>query len=387
LIRAALLIAVAVLPGGPSAYAAPSEPARRENLEARRVAEVRERLERRRALQRNLQVQLETLAAQIEALGARQEQTSAAVLSERQQARGLEQQLDRLVPRLLARTAEVQERRAQAAGALAALAKRSQNLHLDARIRARMLALSPVLLQRLGRLEHGAVSLRGRPDWMIARHAQIERGLPELISAQRRLEHERAQKRRLRQMASERLGEIKEEVRLLGEEQARLARRLPREEPALAGEPGADQRALPDPPSMRRAPPRVAAVDDGSADRTGRRAPGAGAWSRVVAPRALPEAPGPSAGVAVGELADTAWPTTPAYGRSQALRRGAAPAWPRASDDPISAPVALSGLVPPEGGLSGRRPGRAQAARSPPPLLPRWTARTAGRCLPTAAPS
>ena len=91
LIRAALLIAVAVLPGGPS-YAAPSEPARREILEARRVAEVRERLERRRALQRNLQVQLETLAAQIEALRARQEQTSAAVLSERQQARGLEQQ-------------------------------------------------------------------------------------------------------------------------------------------------------------------------------------------------------------------------------------------------------------------------------------------------------
>jgi hypothetical protein len=77
----------------------------------------------------------------------------------------LEQQLDRLVPRLLARQADIDERRAQAAAALADLARKSQSLHLDPRIRARMLALGPLMLERLRSLDAGMGASRApRPD-------------------------------------------------------------------------------------------------------------------------------------------------------------------------------------------------------------------------------
>jgi septal ring factor EnvC (AmiA/AmiB activator) len=375
LIRAAvILIGLAVLPGALSARAAPSERPPGDRLEVR-LAEVRERLERRRALQRNLQVQVDALAAEIEALRAQREKASAVLQAERQQARVLEQRLDRLVPRLLARMAEADEGRAQAAGALVDLARRSQSPRLDPRIRARMLALRPLMLDRLRTLEQGAVSLGGRPAWMIARHAQIERSLPELMAAQQRLQHERTQKRRLRQIASDRLRDLDVEVRLLGEEQARLARRFPRHDAATMAraEPPADQHASPDLAGTRRTPARSVSVDKGSADPIGRVARVADAWSRAAA--RVVETPGSGAAVDAAELAlDAAWPSTPPA-RVKARHSATPPAWPSASRDAIdravSAATQLDMLFSPNGGLSGRNAGRARGVRSTPPLLPR----------------
>jgi murein hydrolase activator len=372
LIGAAILIGLAVLPAALSAPAARSELSPSDDLETRRLAEVRERLERRRALQRNLQIQVDALAAEIEALRAQREKTSAVLESERLQARMLEQRLDMLVPRLLARMAEVDERRAQAAGALADLARKSQSLRLDPTIRARLLALSPLMLQRLRTLEQDAVSLRTRPDRMIVRQAQIERSLPELMSAQQRLQHERVQKGRLRQIASDRLREVEVEVRLLGEQQARLAHRLQRDDAAMLAraEPRPDQRALAAPAGTRSIP-GIASVGKGTADPIEPVAQVAGAWNRAAA-RALADTPGSGAAVDAAELAaDAGWSITPpAKVHAETLRSATPAAWPGASDDAVSATTALDVLFSPNGAVSGRSAGRLRAARATPPLLP-----------------
>jgi murein DD-endopeptidase MepM/ murein hydrolase activator NlpD len=370
-IGAALLVGVAVAPGGLSVHAAPSEPSPGDRLEIQRLAEVRERLERRRALQRNLQAKVEAWTAEIEALRAQREKTSAVLQSERQQARVLEQQLDRLVPRLLARLAEVEERRAQAAAALADLARKSQSLHLDPRIRARMLALAPLMLERLRGLEAGVDAPSARPDRMIARHAQIERGLPPLMSAQQRLQHEGAQKRRLRQMASDRLRGLEVQVRLLGEEQARLAGRFARDAALVArAEPRADQRAVPDLAGPRGgAPAQYAASDKDPADPMSPPAPVADAWNQVGA-RAMAQAPGAGPAVAAAELrVDARWPTTPPPGgHAEARRRAAPPKWPSASAA-VGGATGLEVAYSLGRGWSKSRAGRARGARSA-PLLP-----------------
>ena len=375
--RAIILAGMAVLAAVLSVPAAPSELPAGDRLEMGRLAEVRERLERRRALQRHLQVQVDALTAEIEALRVQRERTSAVLESEREQARVLEQRFDRLVPRLLARMAEVDQRRAQAAGVLADLARKSRSLRLDPRIRARMLALTPLLLERLRVLEHGIGSPHAHPDRMIARHAQIERSLAELTSAQQHLQHERTQKRRLRQMASDRLRELEVDVRLLGVEEARLARLFLRDDAATVAraEPQAEQRALPDVAGTRPSPAPTASADKGSADPGGRVDRFAEAWNHVGA-RVLSELPGAGAAVDAAELAvDAGWPTTPpAKAHPEARRSAIPPVWPRASDEAVdevvSRATALDVLFSPDGGLSGRNAGRARGARSIPPLLP-----------------
>jgi murein DD-endopeptidase MepM/ murein hydrolase activator NlpD len=233
-----------------------------------------------------------------------------------------------------------------------------------------MLALSPLLLQRLGTLERGAAALRVRPDGVIARHAQIEGSLPELVGAQQRLDQERTQKSRLRQIASRQLGEVEDEARLLGTEQARLTRLLLRAQTAMLASagPAADRRALPDPRAMRSAPHMTASVDKGSTDPTGRTVPVAGARNGVAA-RALAVVHGPDAAVAMAEPAEAAWPTTPRPpARAKGLHGVGAPAWPRTSD--ARATAALQVRFPLDDGPSGRRAGRAREGRWTAPPLP-----------------
>ena len=208
------------------------------------LGEVRDRLERRRALQRDLQAQVDELATEIEALRAQGERTAAVLQSEREQARALEQRLDRLVPRLLARMADLEERRAQAARVLAEFAGRSRSVHLTPTVRARMLALSPVMLERLRGIEERVVSLRGDRDRIIERHEQIERRLAELTGAQRRVERERVEKRAAQQAAAHRLHAVTAEVRLLHKEQARLTRGFRRDDATMTAraEPRAERR-------------------------------------------------------------------------------------------------------------------------------------------------
>ena len=153
----ALVLAVAVVPESLLATLAPANDGVSYGLDAElsRLAEVREQLVRRRALQLALDQQAESLARAIDSLQARREQTWATLRRERDEAQTLERELDRLVPRVLARSAAVRERRENAARLLADLASTSRRVELDPTIRARMLAISPLILERLRRAEAG----------------------------------------------------------------------------------------------------------------------------------------------------------------------------------------------------------------------------------------
>jgi len=189
-----------------------------------------------------------------------------------------------------------------------------------------------------------------------------------------RLQHEGTQKRRLRQMASDRLRGLEVEVRLLGAEQARLAGRLRRDASTLArAEPRADQRAPADLGGTPGARVRHPALDRGSADPMPPLTRVADAWNRTTA-RAMAEAPAAGPAVAADELAvDAGWPTAPPPAGAHAeAGRATRPQWPSASDA-VSGATELDVVFSLGGGQSERRAGRAREARGPLLAMPQGT--------------
>ena len=211
---------------------------------------------RRRALQQALDQRVASLAAEIDALQARLEQSWATLRGERAEAQALDRRLDYLVPRVLARQAGVRKLREQAARMLADLASTSRRVQLEPSMRARMLALSPLVLQRLQSAESGQSLRERQSDPLILRREQVERRAPLLIAEAERLQARHEQTRRQRQIVSAQLEQVTTEVQQLSRKEQVLAQRLLDHgvaHSALAG-PKADQPALPD-----RAPRAVAA--------------------------------------------------------------------------------------------------------------------------------
>jgi septal ring factor EnvC (AmiA/AmiB activator) len=249
LLAGAVVIAIAVLPEPlPATLAPPQDGGAGYGLdtELARLSEVREQLVRRRALQRALEERTDTLAREIDNLQVRREQTWATLTSDRNQASALERRLDRLVPRVLARSAAIRERREQAARLLADLASASRRVELDPTIRARMLAISPLLLQRLRSAEAGLSPLERQPTPAIAREHEIERRAPLLMAEAQRLQREREQQQQRRAAIVARLEQLDAQVGELSGEEQRLAQIVLSNEIAHAvrAGPGPDQPAL-----------------------------------------------------------------------------------------------------------------------------------------------
>jgi septal ring factor EnvC (AmiA/AmiB activator) len=244
----ALAIALALAPGSLPATPASSDDGAGYGLKAERarLAELREQLVRRSALQRDLEARADGLAREIEGLQARRERTSATLSSERDRAAALERRLDLLVPRVLARSAALRERRERAARLLADLASASRRVELDPTIRARMLAISPVLLQRLQSADAGLGPLERRPASVIAREHEIEDRTPVLMAEAQRLQQQREQQQQQRDLVVARLEQLTTQIRELSSEQSRLAATVENSEAAHAvrAGPRADQPAL-----------------------------------------------------------------------------------------------------------------------------------------------
>jgi murein hydrolase activator len=248
LLGGALVLAVAAVPESLLATLAPSEDGVGYGLDSElsQLSEVREQLVRRRALQRALEQRADSLAREIDGLQDRRERTWATLRAERNQASALERQLDRLVPRVLARSAAVRERREQAARLLADLASTSRQVELDPTIRARMLAISPLMLQRLRSAEAGLGPLERRPEPVIARQHEIERRAPLLMAEAQRLQRQREQQQQRRGVVVARLERLNAQVQELGSEQQRLAQTVLSNEVAhvVRAGPKPDQPAL-----------------------------------------------------------------------------------------------------------------------------------------------
>jgi murein hydrolase activator len=372
LITGAFAAALLGLPGSPAADWSPAHEVDVDRVELQNVQEIRDRLERRKASQHTLQGQARALAAELEALRERDAQMSAMLEAKRQRAQVLEQRLDHIVPRLLARVAEVRARRARAAQALAELASRSRQVQLDSTSRSRMLAISPLMLKRLRSLESSLGTLRGLPERMIDQHSQIMRGLSELTTAQQRLADALRQKERLRHVALAELRGLEAEVRRLGDEQARLARRLLRARAAIVAraEPQANQRALPDLAWVGEARVRAAALAKGALAERPRLAredqaeyrsaagilAAAQGVDRVAPPASLAGEPGP--------------PTMRPAGRpAAALRSPRLEVWPSATRKALGQTTPLDIAFEPDRSRSGIGSASRGGDRDPLPLL------------------
>jgi murein hydrolase activator len=360
-----LLSGLVVLPRPLPAHVALTAPAPSGRIETDRLAEVLDRLERQRALQRELRARMDALATEIEALGAQGKRTAAVLQSERAQAQALEQRLDRLGPHLLARMAEVDGRRAQTARVLAELAGRSRSQGLAPPVRARMLALGHVMLERLRSIENRVVALRDDRDRIIERHAKIERSMAERAAAQRRVQQERAQKRLVQQAAANRLRAVEAAMRLLDQEQARIAR-FSHDDAAMVAraEPRAEQGALADSGGLRGTSGRGATIDTRLAART---LPVAGGWPRTDAvaapvPRSAMSAPGPANGRRGPDA-------LPAMRSTRAQRGDLAASWPSGSHDEVGLAAPLDVAFSPDGGSLPTAAARARGALPAPPIL------------------
>ncbi len=364
-----LLGGLGVSPRTLPAHVAPTDPAPGGRVETDRFGEIRDRLERRRAVRQNLQVRVNELGAELDALGAQDERTAAALQSERERARALEQRLDRLVPRLLARMAEADQRRVQAARLLAELAGRSRSARLAPTTRARLSALGPVMLERLRGIEDQVASLRSERDGMIERHEKIEQRLAELTAAHQRVQQERAQKRLVQQAAANRLRAVEAEVRLLREEQARLAPDFPGAEMAMAAraDPPAKRRALADRAGLPAAPGRDAALDRRAAAR-----PTAGdSWWQRKDARVMAAAPASDSVINAAEPAAGAVAPggLPAKASMPALPGKLAPSWPSGSHEAASPAAAVDVAYLPDGGSLPTNAARLHGAPPEPPIL------------------
>jgi septal ring factor EnvC (AmiA/AmiB activator) len=218
----------------------------RSDTELARMREIGEQLIRRSTLQRALEHRADSLAREIDALQSRRDQIRSVLDRERDEAATLERQLDRLVPRLLARSAAVRDRREQAARLMADLASTSRRVELDPTVRARMLAVSPVLLRQLRNAGAGLDALERRPMPLIARGHEIELRAPQLVAEAERLQQLQAQQQQQKSATAARLERLNTELEQLNDEQRRLGQRVLRQEvaEAVAAGPKPDQPAL-----------------------------------------------------------------------------------------------------------------------------------------------
>jgi murein hydrolase activator len=216
--------------------------------ELARLEGVRERLARRQAQRNALQNRVAALDEEIATLQSQHDATSARLRSARDEVVLLDRRLDRLVPRLLARSAALRERREQVARLLADFATASRQVELDQATRARMLAISPLMLRRLRDAEERLAVLEDVPDPALARKHEIERRVPELQADEKRLQHVQEQTAQQRAALEGRLAELSGEVARLDAEQQALAGRLLSSEAAHVARAGpkADQPALPE---------------------------------------------------------------------------------------------------------------------------------------------
>jgi len=230
LIVAVLLAATAwVAPGSLLATLSPiTGTAERTELAAERtrLKAVRERLARRKALERSLDQRLEQVARRGDALGLQGERSERALQEARDDARALERRMDRLVPRLLSRAETAGARRSQAARALADLAGLSRQVEVDPALKARLLAVSPLMLKRLRAADSSLDALRDARESVIARHGEARREIPLRLAEERRIERERQRLRRQQAAMQERQHELAREVAALEREEVELARRI-----------------------------------------------------------------------------------------------------------------------------------------------------------------
>jgi murein hydrolase activator len=234
----------------------------------------RERMVRRDALRQDLRRTVAELSREIVSLRRRGEQAQTEIAGHRDVMRAHEQALDRIVPRLVARLWAMEQRRGQAARALADLASLGRRQELDPELRARLRAIGPVLLAVLRNRDVASAALAGQRDRLAEQEQRLAARMPVLHAELLRLDDERESMRAQRRSALQKLAGLDAELHRLSHASGTLAR------PLLVVE--AAHRARIEPDAARPTRDRGETVVAGAASRG--RADGARATARVSRP-------------------------------------------------------------------------------------------------------
>ncbi len=272
---AAAVVLFGVVPGSLLATLTPPAVQKPYGLESEwdRLQNVREELVRRRALQQALDRQARELEQEIQSLAAQRAALTARSLHQRDDLLRLERELDRLVPRLLIRQAAAQERLGRAARLFADLAGITRNVDLDPTLRARMRAISPVMLRRLHQAHGEAATLIRQTEQVIEQHRRHRQELPILLGQQKELAALWQRRENQRSALLRRLDVLSAEVARLSDQERELAGEFLRAEAATTAraEPDASQPSpWPEPlaaqPSSSVRPAKIGGSFDRAAD-------------------------------------------------------------------------------------------------------------------------
>jgi murein hydrolase activator len=227
----ALLVMLGVLVGLPRApqaglWSADSVAAYGLDAELGQLTAARERLERRAALRDALVARVRVLSGEIGTMRRRAGQARARIAAQQDALRTQERELDRIVPRLMARIDAIEQRRGQAARALADLASLSRRQELDPEVRARMRAVGPVLLALLRNRDAASAALSRQRDRAVDRQRRLAAQMPILHAAVENLQNRRADVLGRRRSGLQELAAVDAEVRHLSGRSASLARRM-----------------------------------------------------------------------------------------------------------------------------------------------------------------
>ena len=195
-------------------------------VELEQLRALRERMARRDALRRDLRRAVGELSREILALRRRGDQARAEIARQGDALRGQELALDRVVPRLVARLRAMEQRRGQAARALADLANLSRRGELDPELRARLRAIGPVLLAVLRNRDATSAALSGQRDRLVKRQRRLAARVASLHAEIARLRDVRESMRAQRRGALVELVGLDAERRRLARAEAALARPL-----------------------------------------------------------------------------------------------------------------------------------------------------------------
>jgi murein DD-endopeptidase MepM/ murein hydrolase activator NlpD len=223
-----LLGALLGLPRAPQAglWSADSVAAYGLDAQLGQLTATRERIERRSALRQALSGRARALSGEIGILSRRAEQARVRITEQRDAVRAQEQDLDRIVPRLMVRIAAIEQRRGQAARALADLASLSRRQELDPEVRARMRAIGPVLLALLRNRDAASAALSRQRDRAIDRQQRLATQMPMLRAAVEDLQNRQDNMLGQHRSALQKLAAVDAELRHLSRTSAALARRM-----------------------------------------------------------------------------------------------------------------------------------------------------------------
>ncbi len=192
-----------------------------------RLESVRELLDRRQAHRALLTARIERLSSRLDRLQADRETALHALSDQKDIARALEQELDRLMPRLTPRLNLLDRVRKEGARAIAGLASMERSADIrDDKTRSRLMATQAPSIEQMRRASTALRLLRRVPREMTTRHRDVDFQIPLMAAAAGRLDLKQSQLQRRRDSTIRDLADLTLEIDRLTAEEHRLARNM-----------------------------------------------------------------------------------------------------------------------------------------------------------------